>query len=317
MADDQLGQADKSQNQSQPSGDASNWDPAPDSQAQPIPPVENQNPPLEGTAPDMPNDVDTSAPQSAPAPDTLPSPAPQGGDYMDDVLSGNRPAGSPASGGEAPSTESITPPPTPTMASPQTNLSEKPPVPNLLPPQDRFAEPTQPSAEGPEQPERKKSNLWLPIVALVVVAAAAAVYFLFINKPSKTEEPTGTLIEESTSISPTTTQGSDTTKKEDLVNLQKALEQYYLKNQEYPISKTVTKTQDSNTPLSALIPDYLEKLPTDPSGSGAYYGYKSEDGKTYELSAVFSQAPTGVKSTQIAKGYLVTLTPGLTFETSQ
>lgn len=296
MPFDQFGQSNESGGQPQQPANATGVNP-PTSQTEPIPPVESQAMASEPVAPDMPINTNIPTPESNIVNAGTPSVAPPGSDYVDNVLGGG--------------------------AVPQPGLPEAPPVSNIPTPGSGMPQVDQLPEEKPGlgrmeagDARANKYNLWLPIVVLIIVAAAAAVYFLFINKPSKNEQPTGVLLEEPTEVS-TATQNSDTTKKEDLINIQKALEQYYQANQEYPVSENITKTQDSNGPLSVLMPDYLKKLPIDPSGADAYYGYKSEDGKTYELSAIFTGSPAGIKSTQVTKGYLVVLNPGLTFENTK
>ncbi len=103
----------------------------------------------------------------------------------------------------------------------------------------------------------------------------------------------------------------DATRLSDLDKIQKALEQYYLANAKYPESKSLTRTQDSNCPLNGLVPQYMNDLPTDPGGDTFYYGYKSDNGTTYELSAIFAKQPKQVESVETAKGFLVTLSPSV------
>jgi hypothetical protein len=163
-----------------------------------------------------------------------------------------------------------------------------------------------PGAMPPEVP-KKSSKAWIWVILIILVGAVLAYYF--ISQKSKTATQFS-----GSSISVTSTQGGDLTRQTDLVNIQKALEQYYLaNNQKYPVSKTLCRTQDADCVLNGLVSTYIAKLPVDPV-SANYYGYKSEDGSTYELSAIFTEAPQGIKSIETGKGFLVTLSPSTTIQ---
>jgi hypothetical protein len=79
---------------------------------------------------------------------------------------------------------------------------------------------------------------------------------------------------------------NDATRKTDLINLKTALKKYYNAKQSYPTSITLSKTSDPDSPLKVLVPDFIASLPIDPLSPNNYYGYKSEDGKTFEITAV-------------------------------
>lgn len=294
-------------------------------QPEPIPPVGESAPDLGQSAPNpssaapVPNYHPVTPTQNVP-------PAPAGGeDYMNNLLSGNdigtnvgadiplKPTvpdqnTAPMQDVQPPAEVATADQDTQDTLSPQGQGMQNAPEQNYIPE-------GQPPSTMPPQEGGKKMNIWIPIVVLVIVAIAAAAYFLFLRKPTTTEQTTS-LFQESTEVT-TTTDKFDATRQSDLKNLQEALEKYFLKNQKYPVSKIVIKTQDPDNALSALVPDFIAKLPQDPAGSDKYYGYKSEDGKTYELSAVFDSAPDEIKSSKIEKGYLVVLTPGLTFSKTE
>ncbi len=288
---------------------------------------ESSSAPVPSSAP-MPTE-----PTSFGAPSQTPEPTvPQQENYVNNLMGSSAPAGdgTPAQSESYPQpTEPIIPPvdsgmPAGTEPVPDYSAPTEPTMPAssnspIMPPSQPDADPSQ-SWTGETVEPPKKSNIWLPVVVLLVIVVAAAIYFIYAN--SSSTETTSTISQSSTTTEQksevttgtTTTISNDTTRKEDLTNIQEALEKYYRANQEYPISAQITKTSDKNSTLASLVPDYIDKLPTDPAGGESYYGYKSADGKTYELSAVFDEAPASVKSTQIAKGYLVTLTPGIVFE---
>lgn len=267
------------------------------------------------------------APSQTPAPTTPPEE-----NYVSNLMESSAPAGdvTPATGESYPQpTEPAAPPvdssmpagtePVPDYGAPTEPTMPTPNNSSIMPPSQPDADPSQSwTGEAVEPP--KKSNIWLPVVVLLIIVVAAAIYFIYANSSSTdttsttTQSTTTTGGETEVTTGTTTTVSNDTTRKEDLTKIQEALEKYYRANQKYPISTEIIKTSDKNSTLASLVPDYIDKLPTDPAGGESYYGYKSADGTTYELSAVFDEAPASVKSTQIAKGYLVTLTPGIVFE---
>ncbi len=76
----------------------------------------------------------------------------------------------------------------------------------------------------------------------------------------------------------------DTQRKTDLRATQKALEEYYVSNQAYPIATGTTST--SLTPLSAGTAAPLKTIPADPKNVSPFtYEYTSTDGQNYTLTA--------------------------------
>lgn len=297
---------------------------------QPVPPADNWPSPNEGALASPP---ETTAPSPVPTPDAVP-PAMNGGEpasnYTDSFLGGGNQIKPPL-----PSTL-----PTPDQAGPtgqgmpeggqpsqDMGMPPSPPEPNAPDGQGMPEAQGQPGSFDQiynETQTKKRSGLWLLIVIIALVVIAALVYILFLlpaskNTTTNSTTPVGTLTTGTASSSTTTSSqtANDTRRQSDLTTIQTALEQYFIKTGSYPVSAEVSKTQDSTNPLSVLVPDYIATLPIDPQSPQDYYGYKSADGKTYELSAIFTSKPTGINSTQLEKGYLVVLTPGVTFATSQ
>jgi len=291
----------------------------------PPPAVPVGSEPSSTVAPSEPSSFGSPVPSSVPASATE-------GSYVNNLMGTSNPeeANPPVVEPTPPSTEPVTPPaptdapagiePVPdySVASAETPTAT-PTGMEGMPPSQSGADASQSwTGEGAEI--SKKPNIWLPVVVLLIIIVAAVIYFIYAN--SSTTETTSTISQSSTttgeetevSTGTTATVSNDTTRKEDLTQIQEALEKYYKANQKYPVSAEITKTSDKNSVLTTLVPDYIEKLPTDPAGGESYYGYKSADGTTYELSAVFDEAPASVKSSQITSGYLVTLTPGIVFE---
>ncbi|TSC90640.1 MAG: hypothetical protein CEN92_429, partial [Candidatus Berkelbacteria bacterium Licking1014_96] len=80
----------------------------------------------------------------------------------------------------------------------------------------------------------------------------------------------------------------DLRRKADLKKIQDALLAYKVQNGNYPSTLgAIEKTRDAVSNLkTALVPKYLESLPIDPENEKYYYGYKSDDGSTCELSSI-------------------------------
>lgn len=79
---------------------------------------------------------------------------------------------------------------------------------------------------------------------------------------------------------------NDETRKKDLAIIKSGLRGYYRDKSSYPVSTALIKTSDSSSVLaSSLVPTYLQKLPDDPLAPQYYYGYKSADGTSFELTA--------------------------------
>jgi len=166
----------------------------------------------------------------------------------------------------------------------------------------------------------KKPFPWFWLTVGLIVVVGVAVYFLIINRsdtytselPSANTSSPGT----PTSTIPevkTTTVSSDQQREDDLTAIQKGLEQYYLTTKKYPVSAEACKTSDEDCALKVLVSQYLSALPTDPTEPDRYYSYTSTEGKTYELSAIFDSLPSGITGVKISTGFIVTLTPGITF----
>ncbi len=140
-----------------------------------------------------------------------------------------------------------------------------------------------------------KSNIWLYVGLAVIVVAG--LFFLgnsmgwfgtalggkakIAASPSPSLSPIPTV-----SVPVIVINRNDAIRKTDMVNLKTALNKYYNAKQSYPTSISISKTSDIDTPLKALVPDYISSLPIDPLSPTYYYGYKSADGKTFELTAV-------------------------------
>lgn len=103
----------------------------------------------------------------------------------------------------------------------------------------------------------------------------------------------------------------DEQRKADLATLQVAVEQYKKAKKSYPKSPTFTdsKTYLASSPLAILVPGYILGLPVDPNNPKRWYGYKSLDGKTYELTANLEDTtdPSGAFPADGNNVYLYTL----------
>ena len=148
--------------------------------------------------------------------------------------------------------------------------------------------------DGPTMmsPAPVASNLWLYIV-LSIIVVLGLLFLVFWMGWIKVDSFTNLFVAKKPAVvtpvekTPVVVVNkNDATRKTDLINLKTVLNQYFLAKQSYPISATVSKTSDSDSPLKVLVPDYLTSLPIDPLSPTNYYGYKSVDGKSFQLTAV-------------------------------
>lgn len=93
--------------------------------------------------------------------------------------------------------------------------------------------------------------------------------------------------------SPSSAQGAipaerDSQRKQDLAGIKMYIDQYSTKNGKYPIAPLIEKIDNTgSTVYAALIPNITTALPNDPwaVSYGYWYGYKSADGSSYDLTA--------------------------------
>lgn len=152
----------------------------------------------------------------------------------------------------------------------------------------------------PTTPPPKKRSLLpflLIILFLALIGGGIFAYIQFFSPNStsqsapETQAPDSAATSsssETTRVLPSTTtqSGRDSQRKEDLVKIQTMVEAYFVDSKSYPIVATVEKLNSSSSIfLLALVPKYGANLPADPLDPDFWYGYKSTDGKTYELSA--------------------------------
>lgn len=204
---------------------------------------------------------------------------------MNDPLSNNPGTTStpPASAWTPQQSAPITPQPASLASSP----FEAPSVPNI-------ASPSNPPADlGPVmmEPAGPKSNVWLFVVLgiLIIVGLGVVASMLgWINFGSLLGmgKPTPSVVIAPSPTASVITNKNDEKRKADVANLKTQLQKYYRDKQSYPIAPTMEKTSDANSALkTALVPNYLADLPLDPLSPNSFYGYKSTDGKSYELTA--------------------------------
>jgi type II secretion system protein G len=88
------------------------------------------------------------------------------------------------------------------------------------------------------------------------------------------------------SLNGATDAARDAVRKNDISTLRKALLNYQILNGSYPVA-TCTNTSDCAALSSALVPNYLGAIPSDPSSSSSY-SYTSADGTDFTVSATLS-----------------------------
>ena len=93
----------------------------------------------------------------------------------------------------------------------------------------------------------------------------------------------------------------DTQRKTDLRAAQKALEEYYVSNQAYPVQASATAITTALTSLSTGSAPPLKTIPTDPKNVSPYnYLYTSTDGQTYTLTACLENGADSTTATVAA-----------------
>lgn len=218
--------------------------------------------------------------------------------------SGNEAPASPPSSGWAPAPAEPAPVPVPPVDS--SNLGAPAPMGSNpfetaqtpIPP---VSGPTSPMGDdqGMMESGPHKSNLKLIIILAVLIILGGLFFAVWIGwiKIGFLNNLFGTKTTTTTTTTPpvNTANVNDTKRKEDLANLKTALKKYYTANQKYPLSTATEKTSDPVS-LKVLVPDYIAALPVDPLSPTYYYGYKSPDGKTFEITAILEDKtdPTGI-----------------------
>ena len=113
-----------------------------------------------------------------------------------------------------------------------------------------------------------------------------------------------------TSVVPAEALARDQLRKQDLIEIQAALERYKLAEGQYPLAEDRDQTNNPGNRLEVelLNKGHLIELPVDPLDPQYYYGYLSVDGFTYELTAILenTEDPTGLLVNDF---YLYRLTP--------
>lgn len=185
--------------------------------------------------------------------------------------------------------QSVTPQGQPDFSGSAGDGGAMPPAdPNAMPPQ-----PPQPNMQPPKQGSKFLPVL-LIILIIVVLGGVSIAYFMNIislpfldnllgrNQETTTDQTTDQTADQTVNQFP-----EDQQRKNDLAQIKSALEEYFTETQAYPISKTASKISESTSvAYKALVPKYLEEMPTDPASPTKYYGYKSADGTSFELTAV-------------------------------
>lgn len=173
-----------------------------------------------------------------------------------------------------------------------------------------------------EKPAKKKKSLnkkdrHIFIGSLALVAIIILVFLIVANKGKLWEKEK--IIEESSQENTEIPQANvgqdilsrDQERKADLAKIKEALGKYYTDKKAYPVSPTsIAINRDELLTKELVKNDYLKELPSDPMAEkdlGYYYGYRSEDGQSFELTCLLENKddPEGK---QLGSYWLYTLT---------
>ncbi len=100
----------------------------------------------------------------------------------------------------------------------------------------------------------------------------------------------------------------DRKRKSDLTRIAEALDLSVRAGETVPLAPTAVRLDGTND-ASSLLATYFEQVPRDPLPDQYYYGYRSDDGITYSLTAVLED-PTDPEGTTLGSYHLYTVTGG-------
>ncbi|MFA7253655.1 MAG: hypothetical protein WC107_03795 [Patescibacteria group bacterium] len=132
--------------------------------------------------------------------------------------------------------------------------------------------------------DQKNEYIYPDVSSVVKPDGSSLVSEEIIETPSATGSESSVNSNSSTvTVVPT----NDETRMSDLAGIKAALENYKIANKKYPIAvENVRLNTLGNAVEKALVPKYISALAKDPNdSSGWYYGYKSINGSSFELSA--------------------------------
>lgn len=147
-------------------------------------------------------------------------------------------------------------------------------------------------------------QFWLGLSGLVVVIIII-LWFVWlddvilqpvVNQELNTNQNQNT--NTSSSTVPAEALARDQLRKQDLAEIQAALERYKLAEGQYPLAADRDQTNNPGNQLELELVNkgHLQELPVDPLDPQYYYGYLSVDGSKYELTAILENTkdPTGI-----------------------
>src|SRR3989338_6644730 len=176
----------------------------------------------------------------------------------------------------------------------------------------------------------KGKNGLIGAIVVVIVMAGAGYFFLgtsqgrsiiglapkdnvnLLTTPLTTDSNTGTPTFSDTVTNTLMTAERDSQRKQDLASIKMYIDQYYTKKNKYRVDPIIEKIGDTSSIIyQALIPNITSAIPDDPWANdyGYWYGYKSVDGSSYDLTARLEDAtdPSG-KQEDLYYIYRITLT---------
>lgn len=178
----------------------------------------------------------------------------------------------------------------------------QPPPPPPTPPTTDYFQPTE--SAGPN-----KALILVVIIGLVLVIGGVVGYLVYRNKKS-----TLVSIDNNLASSPVDPQvaNRDAQRQSDLVKIQKYIDLYYSDKNAYPVSIQFQRFDDLlGSVYTSLVPTYASpgNMPIDPLYPDYWYGYRSIDGKSYELTARLENETDPQGAYDLTGNFLYTLTP--------
>lgn len=231
-----------------------------------------------------------------------------------DFANNQQPANPAQAPGTPPPAQPTPPAQTPNVPQNPPPGSVPPPPPGLTPPGPAVPPPppAAPSYAQPVEESGSRGLIIIVIVGLLIVIGGVVGYLVYRNsQASPTPKNVITPDNTTTGIDPQIS-NRDSQRKGDLAKLQQYLELYFADNKSYPLSKNFQKLNDTASLIyTSLVPRYASTggVPVDPLDPVYWYGYRSVDGTTYELTAQLENLSDTEGIVSDSGIFLYTLTP--------
>lgn len=195
------------------------------------------------------------------------------------------------------------------LSSVQPSISQPPPVVQPPSPPPPPTPPTTDYSQPIESAGPNKALILVIIIGLVLVIGGVVGYLVYRNKKSTLVSIDNNLV--SSPVDPQVA-NRDAQRQSDLAKIKNYINLYYSDKNAYPVSKQFQKFDDLlGSVYTSLVPQYASpgNMPIDPLYPDYWYGYRSIDGQSYELTARLENETDLQGSYDLTGNFLYTLTP--------